>query len=117
MEYLLRRIESFQLEDHIIDTVFRNYDHLCQVTYSEMFPELGCSLSEQVLQRISEFLQVEYNFNSTPWSSKSVPRPLWEVVSNWQEVSEALRGTQFEHLLADEPMFQDGRFQKPIAKA
>ena len=81
-----------------------------------MFPELGCSLSESVLQRISKFLGVEYDYNTTPWSSKSVPRPLWDVISNWQQVSAALRGTQFEHFLADEPMFQDGSFPEPIAK-
>lgn len=116
MEYLLHRIKSLQLEDGIIDATFRTCDHICQVTYSEMFPELGCSMNEQVLQRISDFLGVEYDFNTTPWTSKSVPRPLWEVVTNWQQVSAALRGTQFEHFLADEPMFQDGRFKEAIVK-
>ena len=117
MEYLLHRIKCLQLEDSIVDATFRNYDHLCQVTYSEMFPELGCPLSEEVMQRISKFLGIEYNYDTTPWTTKSVPRPLWEVITNWQQVSNALRGTQFEHFLADEPMFQDGRFQAPIAEA
>jgi len=116
MEYLVHRLKSLQLEDSIIDSTFRTCEHICQVTYSEMFPELGCSLSEPVLQRISKFLAIDYDFNTTPWSSKSVPRPLWETVSNWQEVSAALRGTQFEHFLADEPMFQDGRFQEKMVK-
>ena len=115
MEYLLHRLRCLQLEDTIVDATFRDYDHLCQVTYSEMFPKLGCSLSEEVLQRISAFLGVDYNFNTTPWSSKSVPRPLWEVVTNWQQVCATLRGTQFESFLADEPMFQDGSFQKSAA--
>ena len=106
MEYLLHRIKKLQLEDGIVDAVFNNCDHVCNVTYSEMFPELGCSLSQSVLQRISAFLEVEYDFNTTPWSSKSVPRPLWDVVTNWQQVCAALRGTEFEHFLADEPMFQ-----------
>ena len=116
MEYLLHRIKKLQLEDSIIDSVFDNCDHLCQVTYSEMFPELGCSLNQEVLERISKFLGIEYDFNTTPWSSKSVPRPLWDVITNWQQVRTALQGTQFEHFLADEPMFQDGRFEEPVVK-
>ncbi|MDB2686316.1 hypothetical protein N9Y42_03830 [Mariniblastus sp.] len=113
MEYLLHRIKCLQLEDTIVDATFRNYDHLCQVTYSEMFPELGCPLNEQVMQRISEFLGIEYDYETTPWTTKSIPRPVWEVITNWQQVSAALRGTQFEHFLADELMFQNGDFQEP----
>ena len=56
MEYLLHRIKCLQLEDTIVDATFRNYDHLCQITYSEMFPELGCPLNEQVMQRISKLV-------------------------------------------------------------
>ena len=117
MAYLLHRIKSLQLEDGIIDSIFQNYDNLCQVTYSEMFPELGCSLSESVLERICTLLDVDFSFQTTPWTSKSVPRPLWEVITNWQQVSSTLRGTQFEHFLADETMFQGGQFQAPTVEA
>ena len=116
MEYLVHRIKSLQLEDGLIDATFGSYDHLCQIAYSDMFPELGCSLNEQVLQKVSEFLGIEYDFNAKPWSSKSVPRPLWEVITNWQQVSNTLRGTEFEHFLADEPMFQNGQFKDSSAK-
>ena len=81
-----------------------------------MFPELGCELHQDVLQRVSDFLEIACDFNPTPWSSKSVPRPLWEVITNWQQVSAALRGTEFEHFLADEPMFQNGNYQDPVVE-
>lgn len=117
MEYLLHRLRSLQLEDGIINAVFRDYDHLCEITYSEMFPELGCALNQNVLQRVSEFLEVDCDFNPTPWSSKSVPRPLWEVITNWRQVTATLRGTEFEHFLADEPMFQNENYREPIAES
>ena len=115
MTKLLRRIKHWQLEDNIIDVLFAEYYRCCPVTYAEMFPELGCSLNEQVLHRISNFLEVEYDYDTTPWSAKSVPRPLWEVITNWQQVRDALTGTQYEHFLADEPMFQTMRSPAPIA--
>ncbi len=117
MDYLLHRLRGLQLEDWILDVDFSGYDHLCEITYSEMFPELGCALNQNVLQRVSDFLQIDCEFNPKPWSSKSVPRPLWEVIKNWRQVSAALRGTEFEHFLADEPMFQNGRFQQPVAQS
>ncbi len=116
MEYLLHRLRSLQLEDGIIDAFFSNYDYLCQVTYSEMFPELGCELHQDVLQRVSDFLEIACDFNPTPWSSKSVPRPLWEVITNWKQVSATLRGTEFEHFLADEPMFHNRNYQTPVVE-
>ena len=117
MEYLLHRLKKLHLEDKIIDVLFSDHDRLCQVSYSEMFPELGCSLNQQVLERLSDFLEVDYDFNTTPWSSKSVPRPLWEVITNWQQIKAALRGTQFEHFLADESMFQNAKYQEPIVES
>ena len=116
MEYLLHRLRSLQLEDGIIDAFFSNYDYLCQVTYAEMFPELGCELHQDVLQRVSDFLEIACDFNPTPWSSKSVPRPLWEVITNWKQVSATLRGTEFEHFLADEPMFHNRNYQTPVVE-
>ena len=116
MEFLLHRLRSLQLEDGIIDAFFSNYDFLCPIAYSEMFPELGCVLHQDVLQRVSDFLEIDCDFNPTPWTSKSVPRPLWEVITNWRQVSAALRGTEFEHFLADEPMFQRGDYQEPVVE-
>ena len=45
-----------------------------------------------------------------------MPRPLWEVITNWKQVSATLRGTEFEHFLADEPMFHNRNYQTPVVE-
>ncbi len=116
MKYLLHRLRGLQLEDDIVDSTFGSYDYFCQVAYSEMFPKLGCAMHQDVLQRVSDFLEIDCDFNPTPWSSKSVPRPLWEVITNWQQVKGVLQGTEFEHFLGDELMFQSGHSQDSITE-
>mgnify|MGYP000695854527 FL=1 len=107
MNFMMLRLKEHQLEDDIVSNVFNDYDNVCEVSYSEMFPQLGCPISDNVLNRICGFLDLEFNFNPTPWSIKSVPRPLWEAIANWRQVKEHLTGTEFEHFLVDEPMFQN----------
>jgi len=107
MNVLLKRFRDWQLEDQIINNAFSDHDNICRVSYSEMFPQLGCPVSDEVLNRICGFLDIEFDFNPIPWTAKSVPRPLWESIANWQQVKEHLTGTEFEHFLADEPMFQN----------
>ena len=107
MNFMMLRLKEHQLEDDIVSHAFSDYDNLCQVSYSEMFPQLGCPVSDNVLNRICGFLDLKFDFNPIPWSIKSVPRPIWEAIANWRQVKEHLTGTEFEHFLADEPMFQN----------
>ena len=105
MRELLRRLRVWRLDDQIADHIFERSSNILELQYTELFPELNRPISALALAQISKFLNVKNEFTTETKFLKTEQKPLSESVANWLDVRTALEGTEFEHCLADEPMY------------
>lgn len=55
--------------------------------------------SEALVERLCKFFEVSDEFTRTPPTIKLAPMPLDQLLDNYEEIAEALEGTEFEYML------------------
>jgi hypothetical protein len=104
---MLLRIELCRFEDQVVKRVLGGGPGYMAIEYEELFPRIGAPPSEQVLGQIAAWLGIEAEFKkSQPRYRKQSVLPLSEAITNYEEVAEALRGTEFEYVLVDEAPYR-----------
>jgi hypothetical protein len=86
--------------------------------YVDLAPEIGAPLSSDVLGMIEKWLGVSNDFTQTAshYRKQSV-LPLRDAIQNYGAVERALRGTEFEYCLEDEPMYRKPESKRPKARS
>lgn len=102
----LQQLLAWELEDQLISEHFEDYSQLLELEYAKIFPRINQSICPAALVRTAKLLGVANEFSTETWCVKSTSKPLWESIVNWQQVVAALRGTRFEWMLEDEPMYR-----------
>jgi hypothetical protein len=103
LDDLLFRLELCQSEDRLVNRVLAGYPGYMAIEYEELFPRIGAAPSEEVLGGVAGWLGIEAEFpKNQPRYRKQSVLPLSEAITNYDEVAEALRGTEFEYVLDDE---------------
>lgn len=114
-EAILKRLKVAENTDAYFDRVFTLYPDLgpgqyLEFDYEDMVPVLNAGMASKVKARLGEFLEVDSSlFKEQSGLRKSAPKALAELVSNYEQLADSLRGTRFERFLADEKMHQSGR--------
>jgi hypothetical protein len=107
LEDLLFRLELCRTEDQLIERMLGDYPRYMAIEYERLFPRIGAPPSEEVLGRIATWLGIEAEFTKIqPRYRKQSVLPLSEAITNYGEVAEALRGTDFEYVLNDEAPYR-----------
>jgi hypothetical protein len=107
LDDLLFRLELCRSEDRLVKRVLGGYPGYMAIEYEELFPRIGAPPSENVLGQVAGWLGIEAEFpKSQPRYRKQSVLPLSEAITNYDEVAEALRGTEFEYVLDDEAPYR-----------
>jgi hypothetical protein len=107
LDDLLFRLELCKSEDRLVKRVLGGYLGYMAIEYEELFPRIGAPPSEEVLGQVAGWLGIEAEFpKSQPRYRKQSVLPLSEAITNYDEVAEALRGTEFEYVLDDEAPYR-----------
>ena len=107
MDELMPLLKLCRAEDELVDHSFAHYRPYLAVEYEDLFPRLGAPASEVQLERLTDWLDIDWAFPSTrPQYRKQAHLPLRDTIDNYEEVEEALRGTEFEYCLEDERMYR-----------
>jgi hypothetical protein len=101
------RLELCRNEDDLIHRMLGGYPHYLAIEYEELFPRIGAPPAEAELGSIAGWMGIEPEFEKTqPRYRKQSVLPLEEAIVNFDEVAAALRGTDLEYVLADEPTYR-----------
>jgi hypothetical protein len=77
------------------------------IEYEQLFPRMGAPPSDAVLAQVADWLGIAADFPKTqPRYRKQSVLPLPDAITNYGEVAEALRGTDFEYVLEDEAPYR-----------
>jgi hypothetical protein len=107
LEDLLFRLDLCRSEDRLVKRVLGGYPGYMAIEYGDLFPQIGAPPSDEVLGRVAGWLGIEAEFaKSQPRYRKQSVLPLAEAITNYDEVAEALRGTEFEYVLDDEAPYR-----------
>jgi LPS sulfotransferase NodH len=107
IEEMFFRLELCQAEDRLIHRMLGGYPSYLAIEYEELFPRIGAPPADVVLERVAEWMGVEADFRkSQPRYRKQSVLPLEQAITNYGSVAEALRGTEFEYVLEDEPAYR-----------
>jgi len=107
LDDLLFRLELCSSEDRLVRQVLGGHSGYLAIEYEELFPRIGEPPSEEVLGRVAGWLGIDAEFpKSQPRYRKQSVLPLSEAITNYDEVAEALRGTEFEYVLDDEAPYR-----------
>jgi len=107
VEEMLFRLELCQNEDRLVHRMLGGYANYMAIEYEELFPRIGAPPAEPVLERVAEWMGIEPEFKkSQPRYRKQSVLPLEQAIVNFDEVAEALRGTDLEYVLEDEPTYR-----------
>jgi hypothetical protein len=92
--YLLR----VRWEVEVVDWILADYPHQVVLEYDEVF-DANQRVEFSALERIARLLQVDAFVENRPMYIKQAGWFLEEVIENFDAVEEALRDTEFHHLL------------------
>lgn len=103
---MMKTLRLCAAEDAIVRESFAGYDRALAVGYEETFPTIGAPVSDEVLRRIAGWLGIAPRFPQTrPEYKKMSSLPLESAIENYDEVAQALKGTEFDACLTDEAMY------------
>jgi hypothetical protein len=101
------RLELCQAEDRLIHRMLGGYPNYMAIEYEELFPRLGAPPADAVLESVSAWMGIDPEYKkSQPRYRKQSVLPLEQAITNYGAVAEALRGTEFEYVLEDEPTYR-----------
>jgi hypothetical protein len=107
LDEMVFRLELCRNEDQLIHRMLGGYANYTSIEYEELFPRIGEPPADTVLERVAEWMGIEPDFKkSQPRYRKQSVLPLEKAITNFEEVAEALRGTEFEYVLEDEPTYR-----------
>jgi hypothetical protein len=107
LDEMFFRLELCRSEDRLIHRMLGGYDHYTAIEYGDLFPQIGEPPADAVLEQVAAWMGIEPEFKkSQPRYRKQSVLPLEQAITNYDEVSEALRGTEFEYVLEDEPTYR-----------
>jgi hypothetical protein len=107
LEEMFFRLELCRNEDQLIHRMLGGYDGYMAIEYEELFPRIGEPPADAVLERVAGWMGIGPDFTkSQPRYRKQSVLPLEQAIVNYGEVAEALRGTEFEYVLEDEPTYR-----------
>jgi hypothetical protein len=107
VEEMFFRLELCEAEDRLIHRMLGGYSNYMAIEYEELFPRIGAPPADAVLERVAGWMGIEPDFRkSQPRYRKQSVLPLEQAITNYDEVAEALRGTDFEYVLEDEPTYR-----------
>jgi hypothetical protein len=107
LDEMVFRLELCRNEDQLIHRMLGGYANYTAIEYEELFPRIGEPPADAVLERVAEWMGIEPDFKkSQPRYRKQSVLPLEKAITNFEEVAEALRGTEFEYVLEDEPTYR-----------
>jgi len=104
-DYLQSELERCRREDAVIERAFASHRRLLTWDYADIFPGGGEPIAPRFLDEVSSWLHVPNLFQVDPVYRKQSSLPLEETLENYDEVAAALKGTEFEYCLADEPYY------------
>lgn len=107
LDEMFFRLELCSNEDQLIHRMLGGYANYMAIEYEELFPRIGEPPADAVLERVAEWMGIGPDFTkSQPRYRKQSVLPLEQAIVNFGEVAEALRGTEFEYVLEDEPTYR-----------
>jgi hypothetical protein len=107
LEEMFFRLELCRNEDRLIHRMLGGYDHYKAIQYEDLFPRMGEPPADAILDQVAAWMGIESEFKkSQPRYRKQSVLPLEQAIVNYDEVAAALRGTEFEYVLEDEPTYR-----------
>jgi hypothetical protein len=107
LDEMFFRLELCRNEDGLIHRMLGGYEHYTAIEYEELFPRIGAPPADPVLEQVAGWMGIEPEFEkSQPRYRKQSVLPLEQAIVNYDEVAQALRGTEFEYVLEDEPTYR-----------
>jgi len=107
LDEMFFRLELCRNEDQLIHRMLGGYDHYMAIEYEELFPRIGEPPADTVIEQVAEWMGIAPEFKkSQPRYRKQSVLPLEQAINNYGAVAEALRGTEFEYVLEDEPTYR-----------
>ncbi|HEX6385855.1 MAG TPA: hypothetical protein VF177_14390 [Anaerolineae bacterium] len=105
-DHLLEILELCQSENKVVEKSFAAYDRYLTFDYNDMFSHIGAPISDSILERITQWLDIDNNFRQTkPEYKKQSHLSLEKTIENYEEVAHVLQGTEFEYCLEDEKIY------------
>jgi LPS sulfotransferase NodH len=107
LDEMFFRLELCRNEDQLIHRMLGGYANYMAIEYEELFPRIGEPPADAVLEQVAEWMGIGPDFTKVqPRYRKQSVLPLEQAITNFGEVAEALRGTEFEYVLEDEPTYR-----------
>jgi len=107
LDEMFFRLELCRNEDRLIHRMLGGYANYTAIEYEELFPRIGEPPADVMLEQVAEWMGIEPEFKkSQPRYRKQSVLPLEQAITNYDEVAEALRDTEFEYVLEDEPTYR-----------
>jgi hypothetical protein len=105
-EEMVATLELCRSENDVVTAAFKDYEHYITFDYQDVFPRLNSPPASAVLTGIADWLGLGDEFSEKrPQYKKQSALPLDETIENYGQVTEALRGSDFEYCLTDERMY------------
>lgn len=116
---LLKELERCKAEDELFAKYFASYQHYLTCDYVDIFATKPMNRFPAFLQQFSNWLGIKNDFYKTVDAQSEMYLPLKEVVENFSEVEDFLRGTRFEYLLEFDRAcseFKINKWKNPLRK-
>ena len=104
---LMWALELCRLEDEMVARNLAGWKKYFTVDYAQLFVRPGHPPAAAQLSRISDWLEIDEFDPQPPQYRKQGTKSLRGTVENYEDVAAALRGTQYETFLGDEPISRE----------
>ncbi|MCO4755563.1 MAG: hypothetical protein KC478_13870 [Bacteriovoracaceae bacterium] len=99
-ENMMTSLKQMQREDDFIYQHLNSYTNYFQIDYGEMFAENN-DFDKNFLNKMADFLRVDNSFEKAPLLKKLQTRTVQDIVTNYNEVSMALKDSPFASQLEE----------------
>ncbi|HEX5450571.1 MAG TPA: hypothetical protein VFW85_11000 [Gaiellaceae bacterium] len=103
---MLRRFAEWSREDEAIRQRFADSDNYLGCEYTQLFDLDTGELTTRFRSDLGAMLGIDTDWPALPAYRKGSHLPLEQAIENYEEVAAALRGTEFEAFLDDEPSYR-----------
>jgi hypothetical protein len=109
--WLTTLLEKRSTEDAMIVKRLREYPLYRSYDYAQIFRTSTRELAPEVRQELAEWFGVSDSFGQVAHFQKQSSLPLSQTISNYEEISELLKDTQYAYCLFDEPLYRARQVQ------
>lgn len=99
-DIMLKSLRNRAREIEQVNTLLAGHSRLQNMYYEEMYRSEG-GFRDEAVDQIFAFLNLENNLDGESRLRKINKAPLSEIIENFDETIEALKGTEFENLIDD----------------